>query len=457
MLTTVSNDRLTLQELSWLLAQEARGAARALREGVTQLQKPQQTPPNEDLKLETNLDALDDAIGMLSRLQTGAVKGRRGRIDLAALLYEVAPHARIEIAPGAGTEVFGDETELRRMLHVLIEHTNTGAVSDSSPELVIMRDHEFVRISVELGPDRSPTAELERRWLSRMAIRMGGRLELERGRQTILLPADGASDQREVVELRKELEQAQQLGEAYARELASLMSSDEPELAPQLSPSTRVEAPGSRLDAVRAFAAAMTAPLRSALEAAGEVPGAATPVPRQALGHRLVHELSTIAKLDVTRSSETTALAPALKAALDGVEWQRARRNVEVTVDLADDLFASSPSDAVALMLHCLVQHAVAATPRDATVHVRAAATSAWLNVVVEDGGPTVPSALRQALIDHRLEPATLGRPAGFDLLVTALIAEFLGGKVAVEETREGRSSVHVSLPVTTRDGTVAR
>jgi signal transduction histidine kinase len=447
MLAPVSNDRLTLQELSWLLAQEARGAARALRQGVTQLQKPS-APPADDLKLETNLDTLDDAIGMLSHLQTGTSKSRRGRIDLAALLYELAPHARIEMAPGAGTEVFGDEAELRRMLHVLVEHTNTGTVNDSSPELVIVRDHEFVRISVDLGPDRSPTAELERRWLSRMATRMGGKLELERGRQSILLPADGASDQREVVELRKELEQAQQLGETYARELAGLMSSGEPELEHRPAPSTRVEAPGTRLDAVRAFAAALTAPLKSALGTAPETEGSAS---RHAVSHRLLNELGSIAELDAAQAFETTALGPALAAALAALESRRARRNVTVTTDLGTDLHLSSPPNALGELLQCLVRHAVAATPRDGSVRVSAATNSTRFELVVEDGGPTVPRAARQALIDHRVEPATLGRPAGFDLLVASLIVEHLGGSLSIEETSGGRASVHVSLPLATR------
>ena len=227
----VSNEKLTRQELSWLLAQEARGAAKALREGVTALSKP---PPAGDMPappVETSLDALDDAIGRLGELQLGqSNKARRGRIDLAALLCDIAPSARIAMEPGAGTEVFGEEAELRRMLHLLVSQTNTG--SGASGELggsgvEIRRHGEWVKISVELGPDASPTAELERRWLSRMAVRHGGRLELEGGVQTMWLPADGASDQREVAALRKELEQAQQLGEAYARELAQVFTTSD--------------------------------------------------------------------------------------------------------------------------------------------------------------------------------------------------------------------------------------
>jgi hypothetical protein len=118
----VTSGRLSRNELGWLLAQEARGAAKTLRENVTLLTQP--PPPNIEPKivgrtevhLESTLNALDDAINLISELETGpSSRGRRGRIDLAALLYEIAPNARIAIQPGAGTEVYGEESELRRL------------------------------------------------------------------------------------------------------------------------------------------------------------------------------------------------------------------------------------------------------------------------------------------------------------------------------------------------------
>jgi two-component system, OmpR family, sensor kinase len=81
----VSQERLTRHEISWLLAQEARGAARALREGVSQLrQGPGAEPriiqaPADAPAVETTLDALDDAITMLSDLNTGARRALAAR------------------------------------------------------------------------------------------------------------------------------------------------------------------------------------------------------------------------------------------------------------------------------------------------------------------------------------------------------------------------------------------
>src|SRR5262249_61338212 len=94
-----------------------------------------------------------------------------------------------------------------------------------APELSIRREGSEIRVSVTLGPDSSANAQTERAWLSRMATRYGGRLELEGATESILLPADGATDQREVADLRRGLEAAQRQGEADAREVAAVFSS----------------------------------------------------------------------------------------------------------------------------------------------------------------------------------------------------------------------------------------
>src|SRR5262245_39693207 len=56
----VSNDRLTRHEISWLLAQEARGAAKALRSELGSPGSGEPKPPGTPAM--TSLDQLDDAI-----------------------------------------------------------------------------------------------------------------------------------------------------------------------------------------------------------------------------------------------------------------------------------------------------------------------------------------------------------------------------------------------------------
>jgi signal transduction histidine kinase len=444
--------------LSWLLAQEARGAAKMLRQGVTQLK---QAPAEPATSVETTLDTLDDAIGKLSELQSGAPgkAARRGRIDLAALLYELAPNARIAIEPGAGTEVFGEENELKRMLYVLVSQASAGSASpsdDTAPEVQIRREDHWVRISVDLGPDTAATGELERRWLSRMAIRHGGRLELEGGTQSVLLPADGASDQREVVELRKELEQAQQLGEAYARELAQVFSAGE-------LPDERVSlhAPDHGAERFELLVAGSSALWRSFREL-DEALKADAALAEKALGddaelcgrlnrraaavHELALGLSRLAECPLAESVERVEPRELAKRALQASEARAARSGVELVLDAEPCPPLSVRPKAFELLLKTLIDHAISATPRDGRVTLRLAPLPNGVDVRVQDGGPVVPDAARSDVLRRRVDPTALGRPAGLSLLGAHTLAAYLGGDLALRESTEGRAETQVVI-----------
>lgn len=456
----MSHERLTRQELSWLLAQEARGAAKALREGVSQLKQPGPSITTSQ-PVETTLDTLDEAISRLSELQSGTGKAaRRGRIDLAALLYDLAPGARIAIEPGAGTEVFGEEAELRRMLHVLVSQTNSNPAvptSSSSPEVRIRRQDQWVRISVDLGPDRSATAELERRWLSRMATRHGGRLELESGTQSVLLPADGASDQREVVELRKELEQAQQLGEAYARELAAAFSAGELPVAPAPG-----EAPGTstaRFELLVSTAAALSGALRGMLdglrsdaamasEKLGDDSELAERLSRRVTAAlELSRELSRIAECPLDERPTSLDLGRIASEAVNEATTRAARHGVELVLHAEDGLELSLPHTGLELLLRSLLDHGIAATPHGGQVRVDLSRhTAGGVELVVRDGGPRVPEVSRQSVLEHRVDPASLGRPGGISLLGAHVVAAHLGSALSLAESPDGHTEVRALL-----------
>ena len=144
------SDRLTKQELSWLLTQEARAAAKTLRQGVQRLS---QSPPQPEIheaprEIESSLEALDDAMRMLESLNVRMGKrGARGRVDLATIVVEVVPDARLHLAPGSGTEVYGDEADLRRMIQILVRQTGLNVEGVEAPEVTIGREGEEVRIS----------------------------------------------------------------------------------------------------------------------------------------------------------------------------------------------------------------------------------------------------------------------------------------------------------------------
>ncbi len=443
---SVSNDRLTRQELSWLLAQEARGAAKALRDGVTQLTSPPppgHSDPAPAGEVGTSLDALDEAITRLGELQLGvpSAKARRGRIDLAALLCEVAPNAPIAMEPGAGTEVFGEEGELRRMLHLLLGQTNSGPTAHG-PESVsgvdIRRHGDWVKLSVELGPDSSPTAELERRWLSRMATRHGGRLELEGGLQTMWLPADAPAD--EMNELRRELEQAQQLGEAYARELAQVFSSGGLTSSPP--PAESGTATSAPLETLVGAVAAQERLVRSWLDGVRQDlkahPDALDKLQRRlSAAQELLVDLEHVAGCPTDEAASPADACQVIAKAADSLRPRAARRGLTLELSAPDALPTTLGAKTLEACVRGMLEHAVAASPKGGSVRV-VVDDALPLTVRVIDGGPTVPEGLRDELIRRKLDPSSVGRPDGVSLLAAHCAAMALGGRVSFSDHENG-------------------
>lgn len=458
----MSQERLTRHEISWLLAQEARGAARALREGVTQLrQGPAAEPriitgPSEGPAVETTLDALDDAISMLSDLNTGARganKARRGRIDLAALLMDLSPNTRLAIEPGAGTEVFGDEQDLRRMLNMLV--TQAGSTQGGAAEVKIRRQAEWVKISVELGPDAG-AQELERRWLSRMATRHGGWVELEGGTQSILLPADGASDQREVVELRKELEQAQQLGEAYARELASVLAAGEIRTEPP--PPVVARGGSQRFEALQGAALGLQRSLKGlveglradaslALSELGESSALTQSLnKRAAAAAELATDLAIASDCPFDEPKSEVSVAELVKSAVLDAEPRALRHGVTIVTKGPATLRLTTRPKALLALIRALLHHAISATPREREIALSAYAVEAGVMISAQDGGPSVTEAHRADVLRNRTDPSALGRPSGVALLIAEAAAESLGATLELRDGPDGQAEVWTLL-----------
>jgi two-component system, OmpR family, sensor kinase len=457
----VSQERLTRHEISWLLAQEARGAARALREGVSQLRQGPADPQivtitGEAPAVETTLDALDDAISMLSDLNTGArgaAKARRGRIDLAALLMDLSPNTRLAIEPGAGTEVFGDDQDLRRMLNMLV--TQAGSTQGGAAEVKIRRQAEWVKISVELGPDAG-AQELERRWLSRMATRHGGWVELEGGTQSIFLPADGASDQREVVELRKELEQAQQLGETYARELASVLAAGDirTEPPPAIAPrggSQRFEVlQGAALGlqrTLKAMVEGLRADAALATNELGESSALAQSLQKRAASAaEMAFDLGLAAECPFDEPKTDASVSDLVKTAVSDAEARAARHGVTLSLKGPATLRMKTRPKTLLALVRAMLHHAISATPRDGEVLVSAYAVETGVLISAQDGGPSVTEAHRADVLRNRTDPSAFGRPSGVALLIAEAAAESLGGALELRDGPDGEAEVWTML-----------
>jgi signal transduction histidine kinase len=421
--------------------------------GQTDVVRSTAEPPHFAL----TLDALDGAIEGLTELESSPQpRGRRGRIDLASLAYECAPGARIVMEPGAGTEVFGDEGELRRMVHVLVRQSPGAADDANPPEVHIRRQDDYVKITVPLGPDRSATTELERRWLSRMALQLGGQLELEGGVESVLLPADGAAEQREVQQLRHELAEAEQLGAAYARELAQVISLG---LEPEQRPTSRDErAAHARFDlllgTVTALVRELKTPvegLRTDVESSGAHADSSPLV--TAVGRRLAHigelycELGRLAECPRDEPAELVSVNALLAQAVDLADSCAGRNAVKLTVAPGGPVTVRTGPLTLGLLLRSLVRHAVLATPRDGEVGLSVEAAGEGARVVIADGGPTVPESASADLVCHRVDPTAFGRPPGIALLVAHTLAAHLGGYLGLRRGTLGANEVELVLP----------
>jgi signal transduction histidine kinase len=453
----VSKGRLTRQELGWLLTQEAQGAAERLRKGVTALTQAPPPPGVDATGVDATLSALDDAMKMLSSLHNRpvSVHGRRGRIDLASLLWEVAPEARVSIEPGSGTEVFGDESELRRMLYVMLGHgSGTGSA------VTIKRDGDEVVFGVVLGPDSSATAETERAWLARMAVRYGGRYDLEGSMEVLALPAEGIEARDDVAKLRKELDEARKQGEAYARELAAVwVAGDEPAVPSTYPPPSATPAL-DRIGAIARFSGGIAASLRAMLSpvareladlripagprksspdldatARGEADDRVEAMRRRLLAvQEFVAELATVGEADALEPRREVDLVELVRGETRALEHRAARAGVDLRVLTVPDeptvrVLARVAPRLAAVMARELVAYAITATPRGSGVLVTLAAAGNGLGprIVVDDAGTILPASARRALVALEVEPGTFGRPSSVSLFVAGEIAAAQG------------------------------
>ncbi len=471
----MSKARLTRQELGWLLTQEAQGAAERLRKGVTALTQAPPPPGADSSAVDATLSVLDDTMKMLSSLHARPVgpRGRRGRIDLASLLWEVAPEARVSISPGGGTEVFGDEAELRRMLHVMLGHG-----SSSGSAVTIRGDGDEVVVGVMLGPDSTATSDTERAWLARMALRYGGRYELDGSMEVLALPAEGVEARDDLAKLRKELDEARKQGEAYARELAAVWAAGDEPMAPSTYPPPSSPAM-DRVGTIARLSGAVAASLRAMLSPAarelaelraphgsrksspdleviarGEVDERLEVIRRRLLSvQEFVAELAAVGESDSLEALREVDLIELVRGELRALEPRALRAGVEIRVRTVPDdpggrVLARVAPRQTAVLARELVAYAIAATPRGSGVVVTVVASGALggqgslgARIVVDDAGTILPASARRAILALEVEPGTFGRPSSVSLFIAAEIAAAQGALLELSDALPETSS----------------
>ncbi len=462
----MTGERLTRTELSWLLTQEAKSAAETLRRGVVAPAGVAiQHAPHDALDgLSGTLDRLDETVSALASLHGQSPRGRRGRIDLAALVWEIAPEAHAQIEVGGGLVVLGEESELRRMLHVLMalggDPAALGAV-----EVSVRRDEGLVRVAVNLGPDRTRGFEAETKWLSRMATRYGGQVALDGGAVTLSLPAD--EEEREVETLRRELAEAQAQGEAYARELAQVITSARSEPPPAASPSVPPAAPP--LDALAALVGAASAivgdvrgilasigrdltPARARAAATGadeELVQALASVSRHVTAaSEIVADVGRVASCPVAELPRSCDVAELVRDVV-AAEAARASRHdvrIELAIDtpFEDDVV---PAGATQRLIELALGAAVTASPPGTTVRVRATQSRSRIEFTIDDAGTRPSQRAKSASKSRDFDSLATERVAGFALVSAFTLAGHLHAPMRLDDAPSGGARLWVAIP----------
>lgn len=388
--------------------------------------------------VEGTLNRLDEAVGMLASLHGQPVqRPRKGKVDLAALLWEVAPGARADIQVGEGTTVFGDEGELRRMLGVLLAQ-GSGLHGKAAP-VSLRRVDGYIHVAVQLGPDKAPTFDLERKWLARMAVRHGGRVELHGSTQTLILEAEVDESRREVQALRKELVDAHTRQQEIERELAS--RSDAPASMPFGQGSKRPPTPDAAASVI-AVARASASQLRSAAAVFSRVSGVSEEAADAASAlSDLSRVLGALGSTPVGEMPRAIALGDIIAESVRRASTQAAHRGIKVVVEGAGREEVV-PVETWTTLLALLLENAIVGSPRDSQVTVGIA--SGEREVYVEDSGPALGPRAQKLLLSREFEAYAHDRPPPVALLGAHVLATAAQATLLIDAGARGGCRIRV-------------
>jgi signal transduction histidine kinase len=281
-------------------------------------------------------------------------------------------------------------------------------------------------------------------------------VELEGGTQSIFFPADGASDQREVVELRKELEQAQQLGEAYARELASVLTAGDIRTEPP--PPVAPRGGSQRFETLQSAALGMQRTLKGLVEglradaslATNEL-GEASQLTqnlqkRAAVAAEMSLDLALAADCPFDETKSDVSVTDLVQLAVSEAEPRALRHGVSIDVKAPPTLRIQSRPKTLLSLIRAMLHQAISATPRDGLITLSAYAVETGVLLSVLDGGPSVTEANRNEVLRNRTDPSAFGRPSGVALLIAEAAAESLGGSLEMRDGPDGQAEVWTLL-----------
>jgi signal transduction histidine kinase len=171
---------------------------------------------------------------------------------------------------------------------------------------------------------------------------------------------------------------------------------------------------------------------------------------------RLVDQLLELSRLesgDVPMLREQVSLGPLVERVLSEIEVVRARRSVELTEDLPDDLppIYADP-ERVYQVLFNLLDNAVRFTPSGGRVTLSVSARNGVVDVVVADTGPGIPPEHLPRLFErfYRVDRARSRDEGGtgIGLAIARSVVEAHGGRIWAESEPGKGSTFTFELPV---------
>jgi signal transduction histidine kinase len=180
---------------------------------------------------------------------------------------------------------------------------------------------------------------------------------------------------------------------------------------------------------------------------------------------RLVDQLLELSRLesgDVPMLRERVSLGPLVERVLSEIEVVRARRDVELTEDLPDDLpqIYADP-ERVYQVLFNLLDNAVRFTPSGGRVTLTASSRNGAIDVVVADTGPGIPPEHLPRLFErfYRVDRARSRGEGGtgIGLAIARSVVEAHGGRIWAESEPGKGSTFTFELPVARAQGSETR
>jgi len=175
---------------------------------------------------------------------------------------------------------------------------------------------------------------------------------------------------------------------------------------------------------------------------------------------RHVNALLDVAKLDAGKMQvryEEVDLARLVRLCSENFEALAAERRLDLSLALPHALPAQVDVEKVERVVMNLLSNAARFTPTGGRIHVSLRADGGTGRLEVEDSGPGVPPALREVIFERFKQGDTDAAQevggTGLGLAITRDFATLHGGRVWVEDGREGGARFVVELPLRAPEG----